>query len=98
MPRIPDQLLNTIVYLYPNMDAARAGEAAGGTGFLVAVLSEVKPKEGYVYAVTNAHVARAAPILRMMRLDGAAEPFPLTPQDWIYHAEGDDVAVYHVDL
>jgi len=85
------------------MDAAREGQRSGGTGFLVGVLYGVQPADvrrraAHVYAVTNAHVAQEAPILRLMRLDGTAEAIPLTQRDWTYHANGDDVAVHYVDL
>jgi hypothetical protein len=34
MPRIPDILLDTVIYLYPTAMDAESGARAGGTGFL----------------------------------------------------------------
>src|SRR5438445_660680 len=34
-PRIPDELLGSVVFMYPNADAAIHGGRVGGTGFLL---------------------------------------------------------------
>ncbi len=36
MPAIPEEVLDTVVYLYPDVQSAHAGERAGGSGCLVA--------------------------------------------------------------
>src|SRR4051794_5711082 len=57
MPRIPDIMLDCVVYLYESVDHAIASANKGGSGFLLGVpLSEV-PNRGVVYVVTNKHVA-----------------------------------------
>jgi hypothetical protein len=37
MPRVDDRILDCVVYLYPNIQAARDGERAGGSGFIVGI-------------------------------------------------------------
>ncbi len=56
VPRISDDILDSVVYLYPSVTDAEAGEKAGGTGFLVGVPSGVHEGVTYQYAVTNRHV------------------------------------------
>lgn len=67
MPRIPNRLLDIVVYLYPSVDEAETGEKTGGTGFLVAVASQTHPWLAYTYAVTNSHVIKEArsPMVRL---------------------------------
>ena len=59
MPRIPDKLQHSIVFIYPDAAAAAATAGAGGTGFLVLVQG-VTRLEPFVYLVTNMHVAQSA--------------------------------------
>lgn len=93
MPRIEDRILDCVLYLYPTTQAARQGHAAGGTGFLVGVPSETKPLM-YTYAVTNSHVIREgrSPIVRLNTQLGATEVIDSTPDDWVHHPHGDDLA------
>jgi len=37
MPRISDEFLDAVIYLYPDEEKARAAVAAGGSGFLLDV-------------------------------------------------------------
>jgi hypothetical protein len=37
VPRIPDNILDCVVYLYPSEAAAQDGERFGGSGFLIGV-------------------------------------------------------------
>jgi hypothetical protein len=37
MPRIPSDLLDAVVYLYPDVAAAQSGEQIGGSGFLASI-------------------------------------------------------------
>jgi hypothetical protein len=94
MPRMPDNHLYCVFYLYPSVAAAEVGEAAGGTGFLVGYPSQ---HEGFVYfyAVTNAHVVReyGSPVIRLNTKEGGTDIFELTSDLWIPHPEGDDLAV-----
>src|ERR1700761_3758267 len=62
MPRIPQNVLKGVFYLYENADDARAGVSPGGTGFIVrydglAPNLEQLYAQHFFYAVTNWHVA-----------------------------------------
>jgi hypothetical protein len=98
MPRIKDELLESVIYLYPTLAAARSGERAGGTGFLVEVQSEAHPAFAYLYAVTNSHVIREAnsPVVRLNTQQGDMAILPLTADRWKHHDDGDDVAAVHL--
>jgi hypothetical protein len=95
VPRISDQLLDCVVYIYPSVDDARAGEKWGGSGFLVGVPSEIHDDWSNVYCVTNSHVVRQlkTPVVRLNTEDGGNDTIELTPEDWTYHQDGDDLAV-----
>jgi len=112
VPRIEQQYLDCSIYLYRTEDSARAGENAGGSGFLVSVREKppydptrypmprntVLPPE-HIYAVTNGHVARRGfPIIRLNMIDGEQDVIPLEHGDWIPHPDGDDLAVVPIDL
>ncbi|MEA2363917.1 MAG: hypothetical protein QOD71_3062 [Thermoleophilaceae bacterium] len=104
MPAIPGQFLDCAIYLYPSVDAAEAGEAIGGSGFLVSVPMEGEPPNsdgqfvGTLYAVTNRHVADQARAVRLNNRDGAFEVVPVDGETWVPHPDGDDVAVAHLGL
>src|SRR5579864_4573704 len=57
MPRIPPQILNSTVYLYPSREDAEAGSPFGGTGFIVGYSFPDDPNWMVPYVVTNWHVA-----------------------------------------
>ncbi len=40
MPRIPDEILRSVVYVYKSVEATNRGEAVGGSGFLLDYTSE----------------------------------------------------------
>ena len=73
MPRIGDQILDIVVYLYHSVDEAKAGEKIDGSGFLVGVPSETIEETSTIYAVTNSHVVKKAgksPVIRLNTRDG----------------------------
>jgi hypothetical protein len=90
VPRIEDRLLKAVIYLYESEDAANSG-APGGSGFLVGEPCAI-PEAVFVFAVTNAHVAKPCPVIRT-----AGPPdkrvFVRKESDWKRHPEGDDVVV-----
>lgn len=100
MPRLPQILLDCVIYLYPSANAARAGEAYGGTGFLAGIKSETHPDQDLVhlYAVTNRHVIKdpPSPVIRLNTLQGNTEVLELNSDDWIPHSDGDDVAATYL--
>lgn len=94
MPRIPDSLLQSVGFLYPSTDAAVNGERAGGTAFLVQM-----PIAGGVstLVVTNIHVAAGG--CNSLRLSSRDSGFQvLEVADWVFHPDGDDVAVAKIEL
>lgn len=100
MPRIRDEILDCAIYLYPSAIEAGAGEKAGGSGFLVAVRSEVVPDRGYIYAVTNSHVIREGGclVIRLNTVEGDVDILETDEDDWVHHPDGDDIAVYGIGV
>jgi hypothetical protein len=97
VPRIPDKLQRSIVFIYPNAATAAAGTGAGGTGFLLLVPG-VKRPEPFVYLVTNIHVAQSS--AKSVRLSVGPDRFEIVniaPEDWVNHPDGDDVAVVEIN-
>lgn len=100
MPRIDDKWLDSVIYLYPTLEQAYAGERAGGCGFLLGVEAEPNESERHVYAVTNSHVIRegGSPVIRVNTQDGGVNVVEKTADDWEHHPDGDDIAVCQVVL
>jgi hypothetical protein len=95
VPRIDDQFLECVLYLYPSVEAADKGERAGGSGFLVAVESKIAPGLSFSYAVTNRHVAAESPVIRINTNDGGRDILELDPNHWQF-APDDDLAICNV--
>ena len=70
MPRIPRTTLDTAIYLYPSKEDAEHGEKVGGSGFLVGLPRRKGDEQGWIYAVTNRHVAEQCNVIRLNTLDG----------------------------
>ncbi|MBA1142259.1 hypothetical protein [Mesorhizobium neociceri] len=94
MPRIPDDTLDVAFYLYPSEAAAKAGQEAGGTGFVVMVPFE-RVDGLAVILVTNKHVIQQGhTFVRLNRKDGSApDVFEIDPVEWYPHSGPHDVAV-----
>jgi hypothetical protein len=56
VPRVPDEYLDCVVYLYPSIPDANAGKKLGGSGFIVRV---DEAGMDFYYVVTNRHVVEA---------------------------------------
>jgi Trypsin-like peptidase domain len=99
MPAIPLHFLDCALYLYPSVEAARQGEAFGGSGFILGVPFgewdwETESGVATHYAVTNSHVIRGgATVVRLNNRQGGFEVVPLEPESWIHHPDGDDIAI-----
>jgi len=94
MPRIPDEALQQIVYLYPSVVDAENGSKTGGSGFLIMIPSTVLPGKGLLFAVTNAHVIENGnTVVRLNTKDGKFDTFDFTENDWILHQDKDDIAI-----
>ncbi len=101
VPRIPDNLLHCVVYLYPSKAAAEDGERTGGSGFLVGVHIpfEQPPKGFLICVVTNKHVIdRGSMVVRINTQDGSSDVIALDGQHWYLHPGGDDIAVCPIGL
>lgn len=95
MPRIADQYLDTVLYLYPSATDAHLGESVGGTGFLISINSDEHEDLSFLYAVTNSHVIRegASPVIRLNTQEGDKDVLEFSQDDWVHHQDGDDLAV-----
>jgi hypothetical protein len=99
MPRIDDNFLDSVFYVYPSEYAAMEGEQVGGCGFFATVESKQIPAITHLYAVTNAHVVRNADnlVLRINTKSGkGVETINTESRRWVCHSDGDDVAVLHL--
>lgn len=100
MPTIPPEVLDCAVYLYSSPEAARSGERAGGSGFLVMVpLPGHEEEAGTFYVVTNAHVVGSGfCCVRLNTAVGGHDSIEIADENWIRHPEGDDLAIAEIDL
>lgn len=106
MPRIADQFIESVVYLYPTKEDAERGAAFGGTGFLLAVRAEThdvvresssrSQSFGHVYAVTNQHVIGTNPVVRGVERSCETVVWDKSERDWVRHPSGDDLAACHL--
>lgn len=95
MPPIPAEFLDSVVYLYPNREAAEKGERIGGSGFVASMYfgGEGEYPRGR-YIVTNRHVAERATVARLSTYQGVTELFDTPAGGWHHHPDGDDVSVF----
>jgi hypothetical protein len=90
VPRIDDEDLNCIVYIYDTVDNAKAGARTGGSGFLVRHPS-IDPSVDFGYIVTNRHIIKGdkikgiqpATVVRLNTIDGKVDCLPIRESDWI---------------
>jgi hypothetical protein len=98
VPRVPDGFLDSSVYLYSSVQAAKGGERSGGCGFLAHVPSEQHQERIHLYAVTNKHVIEnGCRVLRLNTTDGAMDTLKTVPEAWTNHPDGDDLAVTPIE-
>jgi hypothetical protein len=108
VPRVPGALPKSVVFIYPDEDAARKDERYGGTGFLVTVQGEepvfhVTSGPYSHYIVTTAHVIlkRERSVIRLNK-SASYELLPVDRDNWIWQPQGDlarnDLAVLPFDL
>lgn len=96
MPRIVDQIVDAVIYLYPSRRDAEEARLGGGTGFLVSVESAVNKNHLHIYAVTNKHVINnGGLVVRINRHDGSTEIIEFDYLDWERHADS-DVAIAQI--
>lgn len=98
MPRIADELLESVFYLYPSFQAAEVGEHAGGCGFFVLVPFE-RGQNNHLYMVTNRHVIDRGGLTARINVEqNTAVPFDTDGRNWFLHPDGDDLAILLVDF
>jgi hypothetical protein len=100
LPRIDDDYLDCTIYLYPSERDAEAGTRSGGSGFLVGILTEDLPINVWIiYAVTNKHVVEGGnSVVRLRTKDGVHSVKPIDERAWMYHPDGDDLAVCSIEF
>lgn len=110
VPRVPEELLACVVYIYPSEADAVDDRRFGGTGFLVGVRGVEKDDWGYMhdpwsyYIVTAAHVVvgKGRTVLRINTAK-AFETVPLDEEDWYWQQDANgrpknDLAVCPIDV
>jgi len=67
---------------------------------LVHIPSEAHAPRSYLAAVTNRHIIEEekAPVIRLNTKSGDTDILDFTPESWIFHPDGDDVAVRPIGL
>lgn len=97
MPRIAKRYLQTVVYMYPNVQSAKADRIGGGTGFLVGR----RVDSGYqTFVVMDRHVIdkTANPVIRLNHNTEGTVLFATNRARWKDHLEGDDLSFYRLDI
>ena len=107
MPRVDDSVLDCTVYLYHSERDAIEGARSGGSGFLVGVpfgwdelgnIGSWGAKAHHVYAVTNEHVIdNGCSVIRLNTKEGATKVIDCSPDSWLPHQEGDDIAIAPIE-
>jgi hypothetical protein len=92
---LPKHYLNAAIYMYPTEEDARLGTNIGATGFAVGYPYSDNNDRFHYYYVTNRHVieSHSSPIVRINSEGGGYCVVPYLETDWLFHAEGDDLAV-----
>jgi hypothetical protein len=94
--RLDPQLLECVVYLYPDAPKAESREGFGGTGFLVSISTVVGQR---TFIVTNRHVVEDGhTTVSFNTRDGALSILETDERKWRYHEDDNwDVAVHLID-
>ncbi len=97
MPRIRDEYLDCVIYLYYSKEDAERGTVHenGGSGFLVGIPSAEGPP--HVYAVSNRHIVEKSPVIRLNTKSGECDVLPVETSSWIFNRQH-DIAVCHITL
>jgi hypothetical protein len=98
MPRISEEFLDCVVYLYRDEQRAFAGEAAGGTGFIFGIPLEGFPNAASMFVVTNKHIIERGRAVRLNTVGGDIDVVEIDASNWITHPEGDDHAIAGLGL
>jgi hypothetical protein len=95
MPRVHDEYLNCVVYLYRSRHEAEEGINIGGSGFVVGVPAQyLPPPHGFVYVITNKHVIdKGACVVRVNTSDQKFDVIELKKENWSLSST-DDLAIH----
>lgn len=101
MPRVPDWMLNCVVYMYPTMDDATEGTEFGATGFFIRVKPARAKDNIYLsnffhwYVVTNKHVIEDGDgnVIRWNNTEGPPGLIEVTKSDWFLDPDNDLAAL-----
>ncbi|MGB8841391.1 MAG: hypothetical protein WCC64_09970 [Aliidongia sp.] len=97
MPKLADNLVKCVFYLYShNPETGKLSELKG-TGFLVARQSSILPYTWHVYAVSNRHVVgnHGGSSLRINTKNGSIRFIEYEPTDWTW-SDTSDLAIIDV--
>jgi len=96
LPRITDQLLDAVVYMYASEEDARAGIRTGGSGFLATLPIPGHEPSLQWFVVTNRHVVDGGfTVARMTSREEDVVVRNCGPaESWSSPDEGDDLAVW----
>jgi hypothetical protein len=100
VPRIADNFLDCVLYLYPSHKDANEGTGIGGTGFITAIPTEgLRLNFWLPYVVTNRHIIeKENTVVRMTTRDGKKHIIETDEKDWLFHPDGDDLAIYLISF
>jgi len=96
MPKITDDVLNSVFFLYATREDALEGKNPGGSGFFLEIGQNIQTGGGHhVYGVTNWHVAcrDGFSVIRVNAKNGGTDILEFGPEDWEFIPRGPDVAV-----
>ena len=98
VPRIRDEYLDCVIYLYHSkQDAERCVvHESGGSGFLVSIPS-ISSTTPHVYAVSNRHIVEKSPVIRLNTMKGESDVIPVDASKWVFTDEH-DIAVCYLSL
>ena len=93
MPRIQDDFLECVFYLYPSVPDAESGKSLGGTGFAVSIPTQ-RPGGEFIYFVTNKHVIEGGSCtVRLNKSDGTVECLDVVEPHWFLSPFDDDLGI-----
>jgi hypothetical protein len=101
VPRIDDDYLDCVFYLYASEADAEDGAHTGGSGFLVGIPTTDLPQNFvFLYAVTNRHCIKdkGTIVVRMNTTEGKNAIYPTEESAWYLHPDGDDLAILLVSI
>jgi hypothetical protein len=101
MPKIRENVIRSVFYLYATEKDALAGENPGATGFVVEITSDPMLPPHY-YGVTNWHVVcdqeDIYPVIRLNTIDGGIDVLYFNPDQWEFVPGKYDVGVIPLSL